>query len=496
MIQKIITDSDIILYWELTDCQGKSAWVYVDGSLVLHTQKTHFTLRDLKKKTFQLTVYTDEAKQDCIFDQVISLCPKAKRIDITQAPYCAVGDGVTMNTAAIQRAINDCGAGECVYIPRGTFLSGALVLHSDMELYIEKGGILQGSEAPEDYLPKIKSRFEGIEMECYSSLLNMGSLENRDAYNCRNILIHGGGRISGGGKALCFNVIESERERLKDYIASLGDEIKTYENNNTIPGRARPRLINITCCQNVVLENVEIYNGPCWNVHMLYSDNILTCNSSFYSHGVFNGDGWDPDSSTNCTIFNCDFNTGDDCVAIKSGKNPEGNIIGKPSRNIRVFDCRCETAHGFVIGSEMSGGVSDVYIWDCDMANSIYGIEIKGTKKRGGYVRNVHVSRCTVSRVLMHAVGYNDDGIGAPEAPIFSDCTFQDVRICGEALEYGTYKRIPCNAIEMVGFDGNHHSVQNIRFTNVVIGNGRESVPQTVSLQMLKNISFENLTVE
>ncbi len=496
MIRKIITDTDVILYWDLEDCQGKPAWVYVDGSLALRTEKTHFTLRNLEQKTLQLAVYIDEAKQECIFKQFLTLGPRPRRIDITQAPYCALGDGVTMNTAAIQRAIDDCGAGECVYIPEGTFLSGALRLHSDMELYIEKGGVLQGSEAPEDYLPKIKSRFEGKEMECYSSLLNLGNIENRDDIVCSNILIRGGGRISGGGKALCFNVIESERERLKDYIASLGEELKTYECNDTIPGRARPRLINISCCQNIVIENVEIYNGPCWNVHMLYSDNIVTCNSSFYSHGVYNGDGWDPDSSTNCTIFNCDFNTGDDCVAIKSGKNPEGNVISKPCTNIRVFDCRCETAHGFVIGSEMSGGVSGVYIWDCDMSNSIYGIEIKGTKKRGGYVRDIHVSRCTVPRVLMHAVGYNDDGIGAPEPPVFADCSFENVRICGEALEYGTYRRIPCNAIEMVGFDADRHSVQNIRFKDVAIGNGRESAPQSLSLQMLKNISFENLTVE
>ncbi len=496
MVQKIITDSDIILYWDLADCRGKPVWVYMDGGLQCRTEKTHITLRDVSNRQVQVSVYTDESKRECIFDENIVLAPRAQRLDVTQAPYFAVGDGVTMNTAALQKAIDDCRAGQCVYIPRGIFLSGALVLHSDMELYIEKGGVLQGSEAPEDYLPKIRSRFEGTEMECYSSLLNMGSLENRDVCNCRNILIHGGGRISGGGKALCFNVIEAERERLKDFIASLGEEIKTYENGNTIPGRARPRLINITCCQNVVMENIEIYNGPSWNVHILYSDRVVTCNSSFYSHGVFNGDGWDPDSSTDCTIFNCDFNTGDDCVAIKSGKNPEGNVIARPCRNIRVFDCRCETAHGFVIGSEMSGGVRDVFIWDCDMSNSIYGIEIKGTKKRGGYVKDVHVSRCTVSRVLMHAVGYNDDGIGAAEPPVFSDCTFENVRICGEALKYGTYERIPCKAIEIAGFDAGHHSVQNVCFRNVVIGNGRESVSQNLSLQMLKNITIENLTVE
>ena len=119
---------------------------------------------------------------------------------------------------------------------------------------------------------------------------------------------------------------------------------------------------------------------------MIYSDNIVTNDCTFISEGVHNGDGWDPDSSTNCTIFACTFFTGDDSVAIKSGKNPEGNIINKPCKHIRVFDCVTKYGHGICMGSEMSGGIEDVKIWDCDLENSVYGIEIKGTKKRGGYV--------------------------------------------------------------------------------------------------------------
>lgn len=106
-------------------------------------------------------------------------------------------------------------------------------------------------------------------------------------------------------------------------------------------------------------------------------------------------DGWDPDSSTNCTLFASEFHTGDDAVAIKSGKNPEGNEIGRPCAHIKVFDCRIGYGHGICIGSEMSGGVEDVQIWDCDFANSLYGIEIKATPKRGGYVRGVTVRDCT-----------------------------------------------------------------------------------------------------
>lgn len=101
----------------------------------------------------------------------------------------------------------------------------------------------------------------------------------------------------------------------------------------------------------------------------------------------------------------------DDSIAIKSGKNPEGNIINRPCEHIRIFDCVSVFGHGIAIGSEMSGGVRDVKIWDCDLANTRYGVEIKGTKKRGSFVRDIHVENCTVSRVLFHAVGYNDDAL-------------------------------------------------------------------------------------
>lgn len=136
-----------------------------------------------------------------------------------------------------------------------------------------------------------------------------------------------------------------------------------------------------------------------------------------------------PDSSTNCTIFACEFCTGDDAVAIKSGKNPEGNATNRPTKHVRVFDCHSGFGHGICIGSEMSGGVEDVKIWDCNMAVSTSGLEIKATKKRGGYVRDVEVCDCTLSHVMVHSVGYNDDGIGSDVPPI---------------LENFKYERSPC----------------------------------------------------
>ena len=391
-----------------------------------------------------------------------------RRIDVTKPPYRAVGDGATLNTAALQAAFDAASDGDCVYLPAGTFLTGALHVHSGTELYLDEGAVLQGTENLADYLPYIHSRFEGIEQDCYQSLLNLGELDHTGGYNCHDVLIHGRGTIAGGGAELAKAIIRTERERLSDYLRSLGDKIKECEHKDTIPGRMRGRLINMSNCQNVRITGLTLANGASWNVHFIYSDGIVTDHCTFKSEGVWNGDGWDPDSSTNCTIFACKFFTEDDSVAIKSGKNPQGNEINRPTEHIRVFDCRCYHGHGITIGSEISGGINDIRIWDCDMSASMQGIEIKATKKRGAYVRGVCVHNCTMSRLQMHAVGYNDDGGAAPTPPVFADCAFRAVTVTGRMLDHERLWH-DCAAIDIRGFDVPGYEARNIVLDGVVL---------------------------
>ncbi len=492
MVNSIVTGSDIILYWDIFDkkTDNDKYFIFLNGTLAHTTERTHVTLRGIEGASAKVEIYLDEKNTALFYEADLDMKPPKRVINVADAPYLAVGDGKTLNTRAIQAAIDDCAAGECVLIPEGVFLTGALKLHDDMELCVT--GELRGSEDPEDYLPRIWTRFEGNEMECYSSLINIGNIENRDEISAKNILIHGGGKIFGGGYNLAVNVLNSERARLEaDPDFKYDPEC---ENNNTLPGRVRPKLINVSCAENVVIEGLDLGYGSCWNLHMIYSKNIVTANCGFYSREVWNGDGWDPDSSEDCTIFNCHFHTGDDCIAIKSGKNPEGSAIAKPTRNVKVFDCNAEFGHSIAIGSEMSGGVSDVYIWDCDFSRTFFGFEIKGTKKRGGYVKNIFMKDSKITRIMMHAVLYNDDGIAAPTVPYFGDCKFENITICPEAFDHRTEETTHYPIITLTGFD-EEHKIENIVFENITVDSGKDGVEQTISLETLKNITIKGLNV-
>jgi len=493
-IRSAVTEDSAVIYWKKPENAPEKYEVYINGVQAGTAEKTHYEFTGLKPDT----LYQAAVRQVCggkvqeLGEVSLRTLGVKRRIDVTKAPYNAAGDGKNYDTAALQGAIDDCGPGECVFLPAGTYRTGALRLHSDMELYLEKGALLQGTDVPEDYLPRIWSRFEGVEQECYSSLLNLGNLDHDDGYNCRNVVIRGGGIIASGGRSLAERVIASESERLKSYLASLGDKLKECEKPETIPGRVRPRLVNISNCQNIYLSGVTFKDGASWNIQMIYSDNIVTEGCTFYSTNVWNGDGWDPDSSTNCTIFGCMFYTGDDAIAVKSGKNPEGNEIGRPTEHVWIFDCKSAFGHGITIGSEMSGGVADVEIWDCDMGSSMCGIEIKGTKKRGGYVRNVRVRDCTAARVLFHSVGYNDDGIGAPEPPVFENCCFERLQILGEYFGHDS-EWVPCEAIELAGFDEPGHELKNIVFRDITMGGRHSGIRQSIALQCCENITLERI---
>lgn len=487
------TDHSITVYWDKPSKASANQLytVWINEQAVAQVDRTHFTLGSLPSETqYSVRVQCEIENESLRMETTVRTTAPRRRVNVTKAPYNAVGDGKTLNTAALQKAFDDCGENDCLYFPAGVYMTGALRGHSDMEIYLEDGAVLQGTAEIEDYLPRISSRFEGTEMACYSSLLNFGKLDHASGPNCRNILIHGNGKIASGGQTLAWRIIEDERGKLREYLAANAALVAACENDNTIPGRVRPRLINMSNCENVRISGLTLENGASWNVHMVYSRNIVTDHCVFRSQGVWNGDGWDPDSSENCTLFASEFYTEDDAVAIKSGKNPQGNEINRPTRNVRIFDCYSAYGHGIVIGSEMSGGVEDVAIWDCDLRVSMSGFEIKATKKRGGYVKNVSVRDCVIPRVMMHSVLYNDDGIGAAAPPMLSDCLFERLRLTGRYQASDDIHDLqPCFPIELIGFDVPGYEVKDVVFRDIAVANDTPGI----KMQYTKNITLERI---
>ncbi len=456
----------IALIWDRNAGEKNEYEIYMDGVRIGNTDKLYYIAEGLQpdsEYSFKVRI-----KGGTAFECISAKTAEKGRV-INAEEYGAVGDGKTVNTYALQRAIDDCPKNGTVFIPKGIFMSGALDLHSDMTLYLDEGAFLKGTKNAEDY-PMQPSRFEGWELMSCKSLINAGTLDRNGGISCRNINIRGKGTIMGGGMEL--------------------GRAMTAAHNDI---RARGRLISIHNCQNVSISGITVTEPPAWMIHMVYSDNITTYNVSFISSGVWNGDGWDPDSSTNCTIFGCSFKTGDDCIAIKSGKNPEGNTVNRPTRNVRIFNCSFEGGLGLAIGSEMSGGVENVDISDCVMSRTRYGIEIKATKKRGGYIKSIRVRDCTVDLILMHSVEYNDDGEAAPDAPYFSDMTFESTVVSGFSTHPDTHETKPQDTpIVLEGFDDKHR-IENVMFRNIVIGNEDNA---NIRMRYCRGIAFDNVLMK
>lgn len=495
MIHTVIFDNEIKLWWDYVYIKPNQNFkITIDGN-VFYTKNSHYNFKDLKPKTiYQLSVCVVDDTGNVILSlgEIFATTKKKKnRIDITKSPYNAVGDGKTLNTTAIQRALNACTENDCVYIPKGTFLTGALNIESNTELYLSDCAVLQGSTDCEDYLPKIKCRFEGWEMLCYRSLINTGVMNSKNGCDTENIIIRGG-TILGGGSELRKNIIEKERKAILKANNLENAESPDDLYLTTLPGRLRGRTL--CCCntKNVIVANTTIGNSPSWNLHFIYCEDVLTCGCKIVSHKIANGDGWDPDSSKNCTIFDVEFSTGDDCVAIKSGKNPEGYFIARPSENINVFDCYCKEGHGVAIGSEMSGGISNVNVWNVKVESDV-GINIKTLEKRGGYIKNVNIYDCDVPMIKFDRYNNLDDGEFAPLPSVVSNVTIKNVTLKGVwAYTENTERKEPESALSIRGFS-KENPIKNVTIENVKI-KYRVMLPfQTVDLENVENVSIEKI---
>ena len=333
--------------------------------------------------------------------------PRFPDQDFVVTDYGAVADGETDNSAAFAKAIEACSqaGGGRVVVPKGVFTTGAVHLESNVNLYISKNATLLFSTNPENYLPVVFTRFEGIECYNYSSLIY--------AFEQENIAVTGSGTLDGqasinawwpwkGRTEYGWQPDQPHQQPAIRVLEQMGENNVPLEERVFGAGHyLRPNFIQFVKCRNVLIDSVAIKRSPMWEIHPVQCENVTVQNITVQTHGP-NNDGCNPECSKNVLIRNCFFDTGDDCIAIKSGRNADGRRLNIPSENIVIQNCTMRDGHGgVVIGSEMSGGCRNVFAEDCvmDSPNLERVLRIKTNSVRGGVVENIYMRNIKVGQV-------------------------------------------------------------------------------------------------
>jgi polygalacturonase len=310
--------------------------------------------------------------------------------------FGAVGDGTTDCTGAFRAAIAACSRrGGHVIVPAGgTFFTGAIHLLSHVDLHLEQGSTILFSQDPNAYLPVVFTRWQGIELMNYSPPIY--------SYGQRNIAITGSGTLDGQADA-------NHWWNWKDLETADFDLLETMADDN-VPVAQRvfgaghflpPQMIQPFLSDTVLIQGVTVENSPFWHLNPNLCRNVTVEGVSISSSGP-NTDGCDPESCDGVVIDGVTFNTGDDCIAIKSGRDADGRRVNVPCQNVVIQNCNFADGHGGItLGSEMTGGVKNVYARDLTMnsANLQAGHRIKTNTLRGGYVLNSNVYRITAGTI-------------------------------------------------------------------------------------------------
>jgi polygalacturonase len=341
--------------------------------------------------------------------------------------YGAKADGIFLNTRSINSAIEACSkkGGGVVLVPTGLWMTGPIVLKSNVNLHLQRNAVLQFTKDFDQY-PLVEGNWEGI-----PQMRNQSPIS---AANATNIAITGYGIIDGGGEAWRMvkrdKLTETQWKKLVSSGGIVSEDKKTwYPSEKTLKGSTlknpgeitpdktpefyqsikdflRPNLLVITQCNKVLLEGVTFQNSPAWCLHPLMSENIIVRNvnvkNPWYAQ---NGDGIDLESCKTVWIENSTFDVGDDGICIKSGRDAEGRKRGMPTQDVAIKNCTVYAAHGgFVIGSEMSGGAKNIWVDDCTFIGTDIGLRFKTTRGRGGVVENIYVNNIAMRDIVGDAI--------------------------------------------------------------------------------------------
>ncbi len=409
------------------------------------------------------------------WDQVPTILARIKppvfpSLEISILQFGAAADGQSDSSAAFARAIDSChqAGGGRVIVPAGEYLTGPIHLKSGVNLHLDQGATVKFKTDPNAYLPAVRSWFEGMECFNYSPLIY--------AYAAQNVAVTGQGVLDGqaakdnwwpwkGKKEFGWQDGAPKQDNARKRLGKLVEQGVPVEERRFGAGDyLRPSFIEMFRCKNVLIEGVRIRRSPMWELHPVLSTNVIVRGVHIESHGP-NNDGCDPEACRDVLIEDCVFDTGDDCIAIKSGRNNDGRRIGIPTENVIIRRCTMKDGHGGVtIGSEISGGCRNVFVEDCtmDSPNLDRAIRFKSNAVRGGVVENIFVRNVTVGTVGDAALQIDflyEEGANGPHKPVVRNLVV-------EGLNVANAKRV----LDVQGFPSSEISgvrIHNSRFQGI-----------------------------
>ncbi len=383
--------------------------------------------------------------------------------DFDVTAFGGVGDGAADCTAAFRQAVEACAAagGGRVVVPPGRFLTGPIRLLSGVNLHVSEGATVAFRREPEAYLPPVFTRWEGVEVMNYSPLIY--------AFEQENVAVTGRGTLDGqaddvywwpwkGREEYGWSPGGVHQQEGRDRLFEMAERGVPVEERVFGEGDyLRPQFIQPYRCRNVLVEGVTITNSPMWEIHPVLCTNVVVRGVRVVSHGP-NNDGCNPESCRDVLIEDCYFDTGDDCIALKSGRNADGRRLAAPIENVVVRGCEMKDGHGgVVIGSEISGGARYVFAENCrmDSPNLDRALRIKTNSVRGGVVEHVYLRDITVGEVADSVVRVNffyEEGAGGDFTPVVRNIEVRNLtcRKTDRALYLRGYEHSPIRDVRLV----------------------------------------------
>jgi len=398
--------------------------------------------------------------------------------DVLVTAHGAKGDGAFDSGPAFRAAIDACHAagGGRVIVPAGRFLTGAIHLRSNVNLHVQAGGTI-AFRPEEDAYPIVLTRFEGVELMNYSPFVY--------AFEQTNVGLTGEGTLDGQANAQQWWAWRAGQAPSRTRVIQMSAEGLPPEKRVFGPGssKLRPNFIQPYRCQNVLIEGLTIVDSPMWEVHPVLCTNVTVRGLRINSHGP-NNDGCDPESCRDVLIEKCTFDTGDDCIALKSGRNDDGRRLHTPIENVIVRDCNMKDGHGgVVIGSEISGGARNIFAEKCRMDSPRLdrALRFKNNAARGGVIERVAMRDVTVGQLAEAVVAadfFYEEGRNGGYQPVLRDVDVRNVT-----------SRKSKHAFLLRGFA--ESPITNIRVTDCTF----DGVESPDILEGVKDLVLSNVTI-